>query len=94
MSQVDRDEFASRFDVGVPLDASNNKNDRVVLLYNHKDSLPNGKALAEKVKGNEDIPLLDIPEATENCDILNLVLIQTNAKRQCFAMMGQCKSSF
>ena len=45
LSQVDRDAFATRFDVGVPLDeTTKDRNDRVMILYNDAESLPNDEA--------------------------------------------------
>lgn len=80
---MDRNKFADRFDVGVPLDASNVDNDKVMILYNDKMALPDNKALVDKLVGNGEMPVMDIEEATKNCDVLDLVLVQSKTKKQC-----------
>jgi len=91
---VPRDDFAKRFDVGVPLDPTKPSNDRVVLLYSSDAALPKTvPGMAEEIASSGPIPLMDdIEAATENCDIVNLILAQPGDKRQCFAMMGQFRS--
>lgn len=85
LSQVDRDSFATRFDVGVPLDESTkDRNDRVMILYNDAGALPNDETVARQSGANGEIPLIDdVEKATENCDVLDLVLMQQKTKRQC-----------
>ena len=83
MSQVERETFVSRFDVGVPLDSISKTNDRVVIMYNMDDALPSNKQMAEQASGNGDMPFLNVDDATENCDVMNMVLVQKRAKRQC-----------
>lgn len=95
MAVLPREEFAKKFDVGVPLDKMNAHNDQVILLYSGKDSLPTSDAdlTLKAASSNTQIPLMDnIETATENCDMVNLILAQPNDKRQCFAVMGQFRS--
>jgi len=93
LAQVDRETFAKRFDVGVPLDKSEHGNDRLLILYNDPMGLPNDEDLARAIGGSGEVPLIEnIEQATENCDVLDLTLIQSKTKRQCFAMMGQYQS--
>lgn len=92
LSQVDRTQFSQRFDVGVPMDPPNGENNKVLILYNGKDALPDSTFLQEQIKGNGDIPNLGIEDATKNCDVLDLVLVQSKTKKQCFALMGQYQS--
>jgi len=82
---VHRDQFSTRFDVGVPLDASEpNRNDRVMILYNDPKSLPDDEALQQQVMGNGDMPMInDLDEATKNCDVVDIVLMQIKTKKQC-----------
>lgn len=94
MAVLPREEFAKKFDVGVPLDIPNARNEQVVLLYSGKDSLPTSDAEKTlQATSNSQIPLMDsVDVATENCDMVNLILAQPNDKRQCFAVMGQFRS--
>ena len=82
---MDRDAFATRYDVGVPLDESTtDRNDRVMILYNDPGALPNDETVARQIGANGEIPLIDdVEKATENCDVLDLVLIQQKTQRQC-----------
>lgn len=73
----------AKVDVGVPLDQSTSKNDNVIILYNDKHSLPDDAELKRKITSNGEIPLLDTEKSTQNCDVLNLVLMQQRTKRQC-----------
>jgi hypothetical protein len=94
MAAVDRQEFAQRFDMGIPLDKSEAKNNQVLLFYSNEKALPTSDPLkAEEAKSYTGIPYMDdIDVATENCEILNVILAQPNDKQQCFAMMGQYRS--
>ncbi|CAB9514754.1 Nucleotide-diphospho-sugar transferase [Seminavis robusta] len=93
MAQFDRDKFNTRFDVGVPLDPSSRNNDKVVLLYNDPQSLPDDPSLVDRIIGGGDPPeIADIEQATKNCDVLDLILVQPKTKRQCMAMVGQYQS--
>ena len=84
---MDRNQFATKYDVGVPLDASNNENDKVLILYNDGGSLPDDKKLADKIVGDGEIPLLDLDDATKNCDVLDVVLVQSRTKKQCMSRL-------
>ena len=94
MAVLPREEFAKKFDVGVPLDIANARNEQVVLLYSGKDALPTSDAEKTlQATSNSQLPLMDnVDAATENCDMVNLILAQPNDKRQCFAIMGQFRS--
>jgi len=91
---VDRDDFASIFDMGVPLDKSLEENSQVLLLYNRQNAMPKNQTLLNEGKLTGEIPIAKSAlEATENCDFLNVVLTNVNAKRaQCIAIMGQYES--
>lgn len=77
VSNIDRDEFAKFFDLGVPLDPSSKENQRVLLLHN-KASMP-----------SQTSEILTVEEATKNCDFLNIVLTDHGRRKQCLAVMGQ-----
>jgi hypothetical protein len=94
MATVDRTAFAKRFDVGVPVDKDTPSNAEVLLIYSHPNAAPTSDSFkAAESLSNTRIPKFDDTEmATENCDLLNLILTQPNDKRQCFAFMGQYRS--
>ena len=55
-----------------------------MIMYNDPGSLPNDEKVVREIVGNGEIPLIDdIEKATENCDVLDLVLVQQKTKRQC-----------
>lgn len=96
-SRVDRDEFAKRFDLGVPLDKTQDGNNEVLLLYSNQKSLPDGsnitKGLEEAmISGNAELPLLNVPDATMHCDTLKIILTEPRKVRHCMAVMGQWES--
>jgi hypothetical protein len=93
MARVDRDEFASNFDMGVPLDQSTKGNRNVLILYNYDDSFPSSNLFDKaQAKESHNVPLLSSTEATENCENLHVVLTDFTRKRQCIAVMGQYES--
>ncbi|KAG7367535.1 nucleotide-diphospho-sugar transferase [Nitzschia inconspicua] len=82
---VNRDEFASTFDMGVPLDPSTPGNDHVVIFYSHDEAVP---SRSTKTQTNES----GVEFATQNCENLNIILTHASRKRQCVAFMGQYES--
>jgi hypothetical protein len=91
MSRVNRDQFATRFDMGVPLDASRNGNQEVLILYAKDNALPKNpfdKAAAKN--SGTPVPLIDsVDDAVENCDNLHVILTSFDRAKQCIAVMGQ-----
>jgi len=79
---VDRDDFATTFDSGVPLDETTKGNDRVLILYSDPKAFP--------TKKNEE-GLLSAVDATSNCKNLHVVLTH-DRQEQCIAIMGQYES--
>ena len=78
---VDRDEFASAFDIGVPLDETQTGNDRVLLLYSDPNAFPQ----------NDGKGPISVEDATVNCHNLHLILSHPR-NHQCIAIMGQYES--
>jgi len=88
---IDRDDFASTFDMGVPVDPTISGNEQVLLLYNRELSLPKDRNVANAARKQGEIPIAaSALEATENCDYLNVILTDFKESRaQCWALMGQ-----
>ena len=94
MASLNRAEFAKRFDIGVPIQQESRGNENVLLLYSHENAIPTSDPFkAAEAKSNTNVPFIeDIDVATENCDILNLILTQPDEKQQCVAFLGQYRS--
>lgn len=89
LAQVPKDEFVQLLDPGVPLDASKEGADRVLLLYS------NDKALPDKMKKNRGgaNDVMTATEALQNCGQVNLILADNVGRRkQCFAVVPQYES--
>lgn len=94
MSRVNRDEFAKRFDTGVPLDESKaDSNNEVLIIYQNARALPKNALLAKEASSLTEPPLLQVDDATENCDVVAVALLDHSRKhQQCIALMGQYES--
>jgi hypothetical protein len=90
MSRVNRDQFATQFDMGVPLDQSDRGNQEVLILYGHGSALPKNNSDMEAAKSSGQVPLIDsVDQAVENCEHLHVILTSNGRKKQCLAVMGQ-----
>ena len=90
MGQVDRDEFADKFNLGLPLDMSDSTNKKVLMLYGSKQSVPSDQFHRNEALSQTTIPTTSADEATANCDFLNVVLQDhSGRRRQCMAVLGQ-----
>lgn len=92
ISFVDRDDFNSKFDLGVPYDPSDSRNRQLLILHGHKRA-----RLSNFTSREGPLPLLSIEEATKNCDYVNVVLTDhgkgiDGERRQCVAALGQSES--
>jgi len=91
---VPRDDFASLYDIGVPLDPPSDTNRDVVILYQTPESMPN----ATTSTGSAPYYYYgSAKEATENCHEMKLILTRPTAgtdKRSCVAIMGQWESYY
>jgi Nucleotide-diphospho-sugar transferase len=84
ISLLDRDDFATKFDIGVPVSKSEPFNNRVLLLHGSK-ALPTNASLQE-------MNHLSVEDATVNCNYLSLILTEPGRHDQCIAIMGQYNS--
>lgn len=90
MGRVNRDDFAKTFDMGVPLDPSSPNNQEVLLFYSNKLAMPDNAFLQKEAVSMTEAPLLDVDDATVNCDYMNVILTDHGkARKQCVAIMGQ-----
>jgi hypothetical protein len=79
--------FATKFDIGVPLNPTTPGNKDVLILYNSENALPD-----QFDKYQEDAPHLSIKSATKHCHTMKLVLTEPSQQKQCLAIMGQWES--
>lgn len=90
MSYVSREQFATKYDMGIPLDESTKENNNVLLLH-AQNSLPTTSR--SKAESNTAIPYIhNVDEATQNCNTLKIVLTQPNNGDSCIAILGQYES--
>ena len=91
MARVSKDDLMQTFDFGVPPNPDTEAYDALI-LYNHKDSLPNDKNVAKATQYTDPtkpLPKLTATQATENCETMNVVLMNNPGNtQQCFALVG------
>jgi hypothetical protein len=91
MSRISKNDFASRFEMGVPLDESKPGDEDVLLLYSSTRALPL-RYNKEVTSLNTPIPLMDVEDATHNCDEMHIILTDHSRRKQCIAMVPQYES--
>lgn len=96
MARVAKEEFVQHLDPGVPLDLPQDGKHDVLLLYSHPGAVP--KAYNKKdINGVNSRaitnPRLTMPQATERCDQVNVILAHNGGDRkQCWAIVPQYES--
>lgn len=90
MGRVNREDFFRKYDLGVPVDPSQQGNEDIMLLYSAK-SLPKPW---DAIGNTQDtmIPLYNATEATENCQVMKMILTEPKKEQHCLAIMGQWES--
>ena len=87
--RVNKGDLMQTYDLGVPIDANTEELDALI-LYTKYNALPSDKNV-QKAAQHEDptkpLPVLSATAATENCDVMNVVLLDNN-DRECFALVG------
>jgi len=93
--RVAKDDLMQTFDFGVPPNPNPNTEELdALILYNKKEALPSDGNVARAARYEDptkppSLPLLSANRATENCDTMNVVLIDNPGNtRQCFALVG------
>lgn len=87
-SLIDRGDFVRSLDLGVPWDPTKDGNTLVFMLYSHSSSLPSAWE-----SNPQQLPVYSSAKtATENCDVLKVVLTQPDKKNHCVAIVGQWES--
>ena len=87
---INRKDLFDTFDFGVPMNPGAEQED-ILLLYNELNAMPTSRSLSREAEHNGDIPQTTAKEATENCDMMNVVFIkkdQSTTFSQCVALVG------
>jgi len=98
VAKIQKNEFNSKFDYGLPDSLDKPEDTDVLLIYGHEKSLPNDELLKKAsthTSGGaiEDIPLLGANEATENCLTMNVIVTDYNSNdKKCLAISGNYES--
>ncbi|KAL7539259.1 hypothetical protein ACHAXR_010753 [Thalassiosira sp. AJA248-18] len=91
LARVAKDDLMRTFDFGVPPNANTEDLDALI-LYNKKEALPSDENVARAARYEDPtkpLPFLTANTATENCDTMNVILIDNPGNtRQCFALVG------
>ena len=89
--RVSKDDLMKTFDFGVPPNPDSQDLDAII-LYNKKEALPSEEYIAKAARYEDPtkpLPLLTAATATQNCDTMNVVLMNNPGNtRQCFALVG------
>lgn len=89
--RVSKDDLMQTFDFGVPPNP-NAENFDALILYNKKQALPSDENVAKQARYEDPtkpLPIISAKAATENCDVMNVVLIDNPGDtRQCYALVG------
>ena len=88
-----RDDFIDKLDYGVPPEETTRWNAEVLFIYNQEGAFPSDERKAYGVRyDNRTIPLISFDEATENCEVVNVVTSKLENRAQCLVMVGKYES--
>jgi hypothetical protein len=88
ISRVGKQEFTDTYDLGVPLDPPSAGAEEVLILYSNEKAMPTSFAAEDA----NSIPTLNMPEAVEHCEYMNIVLTDHGRRNQCIVLMPQYES--
>jgi hypothetical protein len=88
MSRVGKQEFTDAYDLGVPLDGPSAGAEEVLILYSNEKAMPS----TFPAEDANTIPTLNMPEAVEHCEYMNIVLTDHGRRNQCIVIMPQYES--
>jgi len=91
---IEKDEFTSLLDLGVPVDKGKGTGKAdVLMLYNTERSLPYSYKSVVASDGGLTTPSIPAKDALENCESLHVVLTQNpGTTQQCMAIMNHYES--
>jgi len=91
--RVKKDEFTKNFDFGTPVNRGDGSKAEVLLFYSSSSAFPSRveDSFKAQYEGNDGIALLNVTEATANCESVN-VITTSNGKYTCTAIVGNHES--
>ena len=93
---MDKDEFVKHFDYGPPMDRGKGSGAaEALILYNSPMTLPSNekKSHAARYDNGYGLEMMNVDEATENCETLNVVTTgNPKHTNQCLAIVGNYES--
>jgi hypothetical protein len=96
MARSKKNDFLAHFDYGLPKSHQiEDEASDVIIFYSHADSLPSSLKSENSMTGSGNgIPLLTASLATENCELLNVVVTgrQKGSVNRCVAIMDGTES--
>ncbi|KAL3806134.1 hypothetical protein ACHAXA_010845 [Cyclostephanos tholiformis] len=97
LARVSKGELMRTYDLGVPINAGTENLDALI-LYTSLEALPSDANVARAARHEDPtkpLPLLSASAATENCDTMNVILMdRLDHARQCFALVGDQYRSY
>lgn len=91
MARTSKMDFFDQLDVGVPLDVPKDGDSDVLFLYNRNEALPK-EYIKKAMLQQGSIPSIDMKDAVQNCDYLNVILTNHDKRNQCLAIVPQYES--
>lgn len=92
-ARVSRNNFTAEYDLGVPWDETRQGAEDVLLLYTSHHAFPTSDATKTiSGKGWPNIRFESAKDATEQCDVMKVVLVSSNQKTECLAIVPQWES--
>jgi hypothetical protein len=96
MVRSQKNDFLTHFDYGLPKSHQiDDEASEIIILYSHADSMPSSLTSKNSMReSNDEIPLLAATLATENCELLNVVVTgkQKGSMNRCVALMDGTES--
>lgn len=92
MALTPKQNFTNLVELGVPLDKVKKDSSHVLMLYSKQSAMPQ-KLQPDAWKQTGSIPELMMQEPLENCDMLNVLLVDhSKSRNQCLALVPQYES--
>ena len=94
-ARINHDDFIQTFDYGFASQHFDSKGSgEALLFYNNKNAVPSDHKTAAAVVGNNGdmTPLLDASTATQNCDVMNVAVINARNAATCTVILSDYES--
>lgn len=99
MARTSKEDFFDQLDIGVPMDIpkEGDGDSEVLFLYSKNGALPSTYMKESMIQHHKDptstaIPSINMKDAVQNCDYLNVILTNRDKRNQCIAIVPQYES--